>query len=214
MSYSSDHYFETFGPFQVPLDDRGRACRPSADWWREINSEADCDLSASIGCYLFSLGRSQLRPWYVGKTVAQGGSAAEAFTDHKLNHYNWALRPKRNVRRRGPPQLFLFPLITKPFDDDWRFAKGASHSPYIEWLERTLIGMAYARNPDIANSRDTTFLKTVHVRGLIGSKSLGRRPDSVRLARRVLLGREAITPPLQTPLEEHPPEPIEAAPLE
>lgn len=191
MGYSDEHFFETFGPFEIPVEDR-KILRPSSAWWKQIDEEANCALSASIGCYLFSLGRERIRPWYVGKTIAKEGFAAESFTDHKLGHYNWALRPSRKQLRRGPPSLFLFPLITQPFDEDWRFAKGSSHSPYIEWLERTLIGMAYARNPNIANYRDTTFLQTVHVRGIMGSKALGRRPDSVRLARCALFGRENV----------------------
>lgn len=192
MGYSDEHFFETFGPFEIPIDDR-RVFAPGRTWWDEVDAEAECEISGAIGCYLFTLGKERIRPWYIGKTINKDGFAAETFTDHKLDCYNWALRPNRRTRRRGPASLFLFPLITRPFEEDWSFARGSSHSPYIEWLERTLIGMAFARNPDLANSRDTTFLQTVHVRGVMGSRAVGRRKSAVQQVRRTLFGREEVS---------------------
>lgn len=191
MGYSDEHFFETFGPLEIPVEGRSIAA-PGKAWWDEVDDRAGYELSGAIGCYLFTLGRERIRPWYVGKTVNQDGFCAETFTDHKLGCYNWALKPTRKSRRRGPASLFLFPLVTRPFEEEWAFATGHSHSPYIEWLERTLIGMAFARNPDIANYRDTMFLQTVHVRGVMGSKTLGRRKVAVERVRCALFGREKV----------------------
>ncbi len=139
------YYFETFGPFSVKLT-KGKALRPSAEWWEEEvdYSFDDDDLSRAIGCYMFAMGDAHIRPWYIGKTVNQRGFREEVFTEHKLTHYNWVLRQGY----RGPPKLYLFPLITRPFQEDWRFARGTSHNKAIEWLERTLGHRLIMSQPD------------------------------------------------------------------
>jgi hypothetical protein len=177
------HFFETFGPFEIEKT-ADNICRPKSTWWDEIDKQVGCEVSRAIGCYMFVMGNSNIKPWYVGKTVNQRGFREEVFTGHKLGHYNWVI----DEGYRGPPQIYLFPMITRPFDQDWKFCSGSSHSAAIEWLERTMIGMAYSQNRELANLRDTTFLRTVHVRGVIGSAAKGRRTGHIGKARQALLG--------------------------
>ena len=179
------HHFETFGPFRIPLSD-GEIARPEPSWWDDVDEKARYDVSRAIGCYMFAMGDAHIRPWYIGKTVNQNGFREEVFADHKLGHYNWVVEEGH----RGPPQLYLFPMITRDFHEDWRFSKGTSHSGPIEWLERTLMGMAFSQNPDLANSRDLTYFRTVRVRGILGRAPKGKRTGHIAKARQALLGEK------------------------
>jgi hypothetical protein len=126
-----------------------------------------------------------IRPWYVGMTVNRSGFQAEVFTDHKLEIYNDCIG-----RRRGVPSLFLFPLVLNADDDRYRFSKAyVSGAPVILWLEKSLMGLAYAQNPEIRNVRDMTRLRSVTLRGIMGAAKQGRPHADVALARRALLGR-------------------------
>jgi hypothetical protein len=126
-----------------------------------------------------------IKPWYVGMTVNQNGFRDEVFTDHKLRIYNDCIG-----RRRGRPSLFLFPLVLNADNDRYRFSRAyVSAGPVIAWLEKTLMGLAYARNPEIRNVKDMRRLRTVTVRGIMGPPKQGRPHADVALARRALLGR-------------------------
>lgn len=187
MNFDDDvggHFFETYGPYSLPKNPEGELCRPLATWWDEVDEVAKCEVSRAIGCYMFVMGDRNIKPWYVGKTVNRNGFREETFTSHKLNHYNEVI----GEGYRGPPGLYLFPKITLSFVEDWRFCFGRSHSAAIEWLERTLIGMAYSQNQELMNSRDVTFLRTVHVRGLLGKRPRGPRRGDISKARQALLG--------------------------
>jgi hypothetical protein len=182
------YYFETFGPFLVPLDE-GVISRPVALWWDELDAAAGSTISRGIGCYMFAMGNAHIKPWYVGKTVNQRGFREEVFTEHKLDHYNWVV----GEGYRGPPQLYLFPMITRPFNEDWRLSSGPSNSGPIEWLERTLMGMAFSQNQDIANSSHLKYFRSVHVRGLLGKAPRGKRTGHIAKARQALLGEKQRT---------------------
>lgn len=185
--YSDDDlFFETFGPFRIPVDD-GVIYRPSSKWWEDVVEGTTWDgLSRAIGCYMFVMGDAFVKPWYVGKTVNQRGFREEVFNGHKLRHYNWVI----NEGYRGPPQLYLFPMITRSFHDDWKFSRGWSKERPIKWLESTLMGMAFSQNPEIANSRELKFFRTVHVRGILGRAPNGKRTGHIAKARQALLGEK------------------------
>ncbi|WP_298282402.1 hypothetical protein [Novosphingobium sp.] len=182
----NDIFFETFGPFTIPVSD-GAIKRPPASWWEdEVENSTWENLSRAIGCYMFVMGDANIKPWYVGKTVNQHGFREEVFASHKLNHYNWVLANGY----RGPPQMYLFPMITKPFHQDWRFSRGQSNSGPVKWLESTLMGMAFAQNPDIANSKELRYFRSVHVRGILGRSPSGKRTGYIAKARQALLGEK------------------------
>ena len=182
---SGRHFFEVYGPFPLELFD-GRCEKPTRSWWRDVVDVYDGPSpERGIGCYMFTLGEARIKPWYTGKTLCQGGFRDEAFTKHKLRHYNEAL-----AGRKGPAQIFFFPLITRYFHDEgWQLSRDrTSTHRLIDWLEKTLIGMALARNPLLQNTTDTTFLRTVRLRGIIGKNPVGRPHGEIDLARLALFG--------------------------
>ena len=180
------HFFEVYGPFQLPRRN-GLIIKPTADWWSEtVNVYHGPSPERGIGCYMFTLGSKRIKPWYIGQTVCAGGFRDEAFTDHKLDHYNAAF-----AGRNGPPAIFFFPLITRDFyNEGWRLSKDRTRRvrKLVDWLERTLIGMALAQNNDLRNKKDATYLRTVRVRGILGKAPVGRPNEEVALARRALFG--------------------------
>jgi hypothetical protein len=173
-------FFDVAGPFNIAASNRTCAAGQSEIW--KAADEYDQGLSKAIGCYLFCLKHGEsLKPWYVGMTVARSGFKGEVFQAHKLQIYNEILS-QSTVKR---PVLFLFPLWTSAN----RFSRAyASSRPKIAWLERTLMGMAYAQNPDLSNIRDMVKLRTIAVSGLLGPKQPGRQTSGVKQVRKALTG--------------------------
>ena len=109
------------------------------------------------------------RPWYVGQTLAQAGFRGGVFQPHKLGIYN-----EYTTARRGTPYMFLFPLLT----ETGRFSNArTSSAEVVDWLKRSLIGMAFAKNPLLRNVTNTKHLRTISVAGIIGPRPPGR-PNS------------------------------------
>lgn len=79
--------------------------------------------------------------------------------------------------------MLLFPLTTGNPDGHKPFSKNRNKMSVVEWLERTLIGMALQRNPQLLNLRDTTLPKSVTVRGVMGARDKGRPYEEVKYAR-------------------------------
>jgi len=175
-------FFDVWGPFAVAQEDRGWITTKQADFWEEV--ENGCDgLSSAIGCYLFCLRTpKRIVPWYAGRTIAQGGFSAECFQPHKRLIYNDVVQ--NHAGALAQPALFLFPLITP----SGRFSTaGKSGKGVIIWLERYLMTAAFARNAEVRNIKDMTYLRQVEVRGILGT-SMGRPHDDVRAVRRALFG--------------------------
>lgn len=125
----------------------------------------------------------KLVPWYVGKTNAKTGFYREVFTSHKIQHYTGIIEQKPGWK----PHMLLFPLITP----SWRFSKAfATDKPLIEWMERTLIGMALAKNPDLYNKRDTALLKNCIVDGVFGRFGSYQKYPAALAARQALTHHE------------------------
>ena len=167
--------FETYGPFNVEREFlegwHGR-------FWETVEASVG-GLSYAIGCYAFCLtfGTKAL-PWYVGKTINSNGFQAEVFHDHKMNQYRNILKDKPRHRA----SIFLFPLMTKNF----LFSEDRTNgSQVIDRLEKTLIGMALSKNPNLANIRDTKFLRDIYVNGILGEQWPGRRSVAASAARSV-----------------------------
>jgi hypothetical protein len=173
--------FESCGPFSFPRQRNGHWRK---QFWERVEEYWE-GLSKAVGCYAFCIDNGRrVRPWYVGKTLADGGFQDEVFTSHKLNHYSNILDPggEEKSYRRGHPCILLFPLVTT----SWRLSNNRSNSePYIDWLETALIGMALSKNPEIANSSKTRFHREVYVNGLFGSQYQGRPSDSANYVKRV-----------------------------
>lgn len=176
--------FDSCGPFYFP---RKRDGQWRKEFWTSVEDYWE-GLSEGVGCYAFCLEREdRVVPWYVGKTIAQGGFASEVFTPHKLDHYDAVLSPGEDARRgkRGEPCIILFPLVT---EENWNISKSrVSSEPYIDWLETTLIGMALSQNPEIANTSKTRFHREVYVNGLFGPQFPGRASREAKFAKRAFV---------------------------
>lgn len=171
-------FFDVYGPFEIPRDE-GACAKPQTAFWEEVE-DYDEGLSGANGCYMFCLRNGvNYVPWYVGMTVSQRGFKGEIFQPHKLQTYDDVMSG-----RRGIPFMFLFPLMT---DGEMRFSRSLveARSP-VEWLEKTLMGMAYAKNEEISNVRDMGFVRNVEVRGLIGPRRPGGTHVDVKAARNAL----------------------------
>lgn len=171
--------FWAYGPLPVNLDDLG-------SFWNELDSWAEFDgleaweLRRAIGCYVFAMQRGKkLIPFYVGKTNAKTGFHGEVFTPHKLKHYRSSIAAKPTHK----PKMLLFPLITAT---EKLSRAHTSHRGVIEWMERTLIGMALAKNDQLMNARDTKLLRTCIVDGVFGREGHGHQYDAAMAARRAL----------------------------
>lgn len=177
------HFFDVYGPFDVARTG-GFIEYGQPALWSEIEIY-DPGLGNAIGCYMFCLTHgANIMPWYVGKTLAKKGFRDEVFTPHKLVVYNRCIN-----RRRARPQLFLFPLMTGTPDDAGYFSHNRSTGrKVIEWLEKTMIGMALQRNPNLGNLSDATLPRSVTVRGIMGDQRRGRAFADVTEARRAFFG--------------------------
>jgi hypothetical protein len=83
------------------------------------------------------------------------------------------------------PFFMLFPMVT----EGWKYSGNRSNGAgVIDWLESTLIGMALAKNPEIANVGKTGFHKNAYVNGVIGTQAPGRRSGAADLARKLFVG--------------------------
>jgi hypothetical protein len=177
--------FESCGPFHFPRERTGHWRKI---FWQDVEEYWE-GLSSGVGCYAFCIDNGRrVRPWYVGKTLAQGGFQDEVFTPHKLDHYAEILAPHDEDKsyRRGKPCILLFPLVT----DTWRLSNNRSSSePYVDWLETTLIGMALSQNPEIANTSKTRFHREVYVNGLIGGQFQGRPSNGANFAKQAFLSK-------------------------
>jgi len=131
-----------------------------AKFWRMVDEEWD-GLKGASGCYVFALKTSGGPiPWYVGRAERQSFEK-EIFAVHKLHQYDDVL-----ADFKGTPYIFLIPRMT-PTDRLCKPTKSENAS--IRFLETLLIGMAIRRNPRLKNTKDTTFLRTLSVRGLLNS---------------------------------------------
>lgn len=173
-------HFWSFGPFEVDLS------QDRSHFWAQVREEEEWEslghnrLCHAIGCYVFLLRYGdKYRPFYVGKTNAKSGFYSEIFAPHKLDHYQNII----SEHPRHTPLMLLFPLRTPT----WTLSRAyVTNRPLIEWMERILIGMALAKNPDLYNRRDTKNLKNCIVDGVFGKFSKSQRYEAALVARQTL----------------------------
>ncbi|MDH5647826.1 MAG: hypothetical protein OEZ01_17575 [Candidatus Heimdallarchaeota archaeon] len=125
----------TKGPFEVPLHERASSKLVSEDitsFWKSCK-----DMKTKIGCYVFAIRAGKgYTPLYVGKSSKS--FEQECFTDHKINHYNYALASYS----KGTPIMFFIEYTRK---------KGKINNADISDLENFLIQVGRRVNPDLRN---------------------------------------------------------------
>lgn len=133
-------------------------------------------LSDACGCYVFAKnnGRGML-PWYVGQACRQS-LAAESLNPANREKYNTVLNSK------GTPVIFFLPLRTATGKLRKR-PKGKGRIAALNFLERWLIAAALERNPKLLNNKETSFLRTIHVTGIMNARQGGATKDSSALCK-------------------------------
>lgn len=172
--------FEIHGPFDLPKANGlvDKAAKSKKAFWATVEKLSP-GVPDACGCYVYVVkARRGSLPWYVGITTKRT-FRAEALGAHQLNHYNPAVAQKVGVT----PQLFF--LVKKTLHG--RFAKPSSN-PHrdIEFLEKFMFGVALNRNESLSNSKNTRFLKSMIVPGVLNTPR--RKPKAPEKALKNALG--------------------------
>lgn len=152
--------FIVTGPFLIPY------VKIAKSWHKRVKDDSESlkdfweitvgPESGYRGCYVFSLKVSKgYTPYYVGKAASQSFQK-ECFMPHKLaKHYNKVL-----IKKSGTPYMFFVSQAK---------TKGKWNKNHIADLEKYLIKVAVARNPDLSNKNHTS-LRAWQIKGVIGAK--------------------------------------------
>ena len=175
-------YYYTFGPFPVPrkggaggkkvLDGSKAAINR---FWEGVEQTVS-GLSAARGCYIFGVNAGRgVTPWYVGQSKT--GFKNECFKDAKINHYHDVI----NDISKGTPVLILLA----------RYTQGNKVSKTIDphevdFVEQYMIGLALNKNANLRNVKNTKFLRTLQIPGVLNNP-LGK-PNAGALLLRQALG--------------------------
>ncbi|QQP99093.1 hypothetical protein [Lysobacter enzymogenes] len=169
--------FGVIGP--IKLSRHGKKRLITADSMKELIEELESKeegLSEACGCYVFAKQTGKgLMPWYVGQACKRP-LAAEALNPSNREKYNTVLDAK------GSPVLFFLPLRT-PSGKLRKRPKGVGRIHALDFLERWLIAAALERNHKLKNSKETAFLRTIHVTGILNARKGGSTKASRDLSR-------------------------------
>lgn len=163
--------FAVYGGYELPryngiVDDSVEAKR---SFWEYIEENIE-GLPDACGCYVFA---AQNRPWYVGLAEKQS-FRRECLTHHKVNIYNKVL----TSYNRAAPWLYFIAKLT-PATKSFARPSQNGHSDIVA-LEKILIGLAIARNSEVANIRGTKFMREMNVPGIINTEKGQGRAYSVQ----------------------------------
>jgi hypothetical protein len=164
--------YEIFGGFEIPRKPNKKSVvdtRDRYDFWWSIE-DTKPGLCHARGCYIFALRKrgGDIVPYYVGKTIRQG-FYKECFSHHKLVYYNEVI-----TSQQATPLLYLIARTTPGGKFTASFPENES-----EFLESMLIGRALQRNEDLKNRTHATFLKKLHVPGLVNPRK-GHKSEALR----------------------------------
>lgn len=173
-------HFDVAGPFEIAR--HGTRKIITKDSLTDLKDQLEAweiGLSESCGCYVFAKRASGgIIPWYVGQACRRP-MLKEALSADNINKYNKALDGK------GTPLLFVIPQRTPK--GKLRRRPAAGDLPSLTFLERWLMATSIDRNPDLINSKETKFLRSLHVIGVFNAKQGESTAASQKLRR--ALGR-------------------------
>lgn len=169
--------FDVIGP--VKLTRHGRNRLITDDSMRDLISQLEAiepGLALACGCYVFAKQAGKgLTPWYVGQ-ACKSSLAKESMNASNREKYNKVLDAK------GSPVMFFLPLRT-PSGKFRKRPKGKTSVPVLDFLEKWLIAAALERNPKLKNNKQTSFLRKIHVTGILNARQGGATKDSRALRR-------------------------------
>lgn len=169
--------FDVAGPFVVPRHGKKKnITKDSLLELRAVLEEWEEGLSQSCGCYVFAKrAGSGITPWYVGQ-ACKSPMLSEALNPSNITKYNQVLDDDQ-----GTPLLFIVPIRTPGGKLRRRPTNGKL--PSLTFLERWLIAAAIEKNPDLINTKETLFLRNLHVVGIFNAKQGESTKDSKELGR-------------------------------
>lgn len=170
--------YEPYGPFNVPIES-GRVSKDLKEFWKEVEARKP-GLSEAVGCYIFAVKRgSGYVPWYVGKTVKLG-FRGEGFQPQKRLYL-----ASLGTLEDGTIRLYLIARVTKPGKLRGKYGRNVKQGQdgKITVLEERLIGLALAKNADLANVKGR---KQIQVPGIMNESKGQRSHEAETLAK--LLG--------------------------
>jgi hypothetical protein len=166
--------FEPYGPFVVPIESGG-VPKNLKKFWEGVEAQKP-GLSEAVGCYIFAVKRGpDYVPWYVGKTIKLGFKS-EGFQLHKRVHLE-----SLGALANGTVNLYLIARVTKPGKLKGKYGRHVKQGQdgKITVLEERLIGLALAKNPDLANVKGR---KQIQVPGVMNESKGRRSPEAESLA--------------------------------
>lgn len=169
--------FDVAGPFEISRHGKKRnITKESLSTLQAQLEEWEEGLSEACGCYVFAKrAGGGITPWYVGQACKRS-MLKEALNPDNITKYNHVLDDDK-----GTPLLFVIPARTPK--GKLRKRPEASGLESITFLERWLIAKAIEKNLDLINSKETKFLRTLHVAGIFNARQGESTAASKELSR-------------------------------
>jgi hypothetical protein len=174
-------HFTVFGPFELSRNSKGQIIKSKEAKKALIESvdHSKTDLMYYTGCYVFVLNNGGgAKAWYVGKAEKQS-FLTEIFTPDKILKFNEVLS-----EHKGAPQMYFVPRLS-PTGKLCKPGKMTRRS--VAYLEKMLIGMAIARNPNLKNLKDVKLSKEMTLPGIIKGTAKGH-PGTPAIQLKKVLG--------------------------
>lgn len=169
--------FDVIGPVKLTRHSKNRLI--TDDSMRDLIDHLETiepGLASACGCYVFAKQVAKgLTPWYVGQ-ACKTSLAKESMNASNREKYNKVLDGK------GSPVMFFLPLRT-PSGRLRKRPKGKTSVPVLDFLEKWLIAAALERNSKLKSNKQTSFLRRIHVAGVLNAKQGGATKDSRALCR-------------------------------
>lgn len=173
--------YHTFGPFIIPrrtspsgnkvLDSSAESI--SAFW--DVVDKKRRQLSTACGCYIFAIrAGGGIKPWYVGQSKT--GFRNECFQPSKVNHYHDIV----NNSLKGTPVLIFVARHTTAGNLSTTLSIREAN-----FVEQYLISFALWNNPALKNIKNTSYLRTLQIPGILNNPT-GKPSAGAALLQRTL----------------------------
>lgn len=156
--------FDVAGPFEIDRQGKKKnITKESINLLRDKLEDWQEGLSHACGCYVFAKRAGKgITPWYIGQ-ACKSPMLWEAMNSDNITKYNHVLDDDK-----GTPLLFVIPAKTPGGKLRKRPTNGKLAS--LSFLERWLIAEAIQKNPNLINTKETSFLRELHVVGIFNAK--------------------------------------------
>ena len=154
--------FGAHGPFRLKRNGPKKLVNKDTKEFLRAEMELfDSGLSDACGCYVFAVRAGKgYTPHYVGR-AEKSSVLNEALNPSNIGKYNDVLSYSK-----GTPVMFVLPMLT-PQGKYLKLATGELKS--LRFLERWLIAECIKKNPDLVNNKETKFLRSIHVTGILNA---------------------------------------------